>query len=47
MRPGHREHYYPGREKIENWARENKMHFNENKSNILLVTKKHQVIIEH
>ena len=26
--------------KIENWARENKMHFNENKSNILLVTKK-------
>jgi len=25
---------------IENWARENKMHFNENKSNILLVTKK-------
>jgi len=26
--------------KIENWARENKMHFNENKSNILLVTTK-------
>ena len=26
--------------KIENWARENKLHFNENKSNILLVTKK-------
>ena len=25
---------------IENWARENKMHFNENKSNILLVTTK-------
>ena len=26
--------------KIENWARENKMHFNENKSNVLLVTTK-------
>jgi len=26
--------------KIENWARENKMHFNENKSNVLLVIKK-------
>ena len=26
--------------KIENWAWENKMHLNENKSNILLVTKK-------
>jgi len=26
--------------KIENWARENKMHFNENKSNVLLVTMK-------
>ena len=26
--------------KIENWARVNKLHFNENKSNILLVTKK-------
>ena len=25
---------------IEYWARENKMHFNENKPNILLVTKK-------
>jgi len=25
--------------KIENWARENKMHFNENKSKVLLVTK--------
>ena len=26
--------------KIESWARENKMHFNENKSEVLLVTKK-------
>ena len=26
--------------KIENWARENKMHFNENKSKVLLVTTK-------
>ena len=26
--------------KIENWARENKMHFNENKSKVLLVTRK-------
>jgi len=25
---------------IENWTRENKMHFNENKSNVLLVTTK-------
>jgi len=27
-------------QKTENWARENKMHFNENKSKVLLVTKK-------
>ena len=27
-------------QKIENWARENKLHFNENKSKVLLVTKK-------
>ena len=27
-------------QKIEIWARENKMHFNENKSEVLLVTKK-------
>jgi hypothetical protein len=27
-------------QKIENWARGNKMHFNENKSKVLLVTKK-------
>ena len=27
-------------QKIENWARENKMHFNENKSKVLLLTKK-------
>jgi len=27
-------------QKIENWARENKMHFNENKSKVLLVTTK-------
>jgi 4-alpha-glucanotransferase len=26
--------------KIENWARENEMHFSENKSNVLLVTTK-------
>jgi len=26
--------------KIENWARENKMHFNENTSKVLLVTMK-------
>ena len=26
--------------KIEKWAKENKMHFNENKSNVLLVTTK-------
>jgi len=27
-------------QKIENWAKENKMHFNENKSKVLLATKK-------
>jgi hypothetical protein len=27
-------------QKIENWTRENKMHFNENKSKVLLMTKK-------
>ena len=39
-RPGRREVCQPGLEKIENRARENKMHFNENKSNVLLVTTK-------
>jgi hypothetical protein len=38
MQIGRRELRQPGL--IENWARENKMHFNENKSKILLVTMK-------
>jgi hypothetical protein len=39
---GRRELCQPGLEnqKTENWARENKMLFNENKSKVLLVTKK-------
>jgi hypothetical protein len=33
-------HTHQDLQKIENWARENKMHFNENKSKVLLMTKK-------
>jgi len=40
MRVGRRELCQPGLEEIENWDRENKMHFNENKSKVLLVTTK-------
>ena len=40
MRPGRREICQTGLEKNENWARQIKMHFNEKKSEVLLVTTK-------